>query len=293
MREAARRINIQPRGTLVRGADGQLKRASTERDVADIWAEQKRIQLREAIEEAERKARRAQWRKDLFKKKPAGAPTVKTARSADAKAIEISLRLPKIQLPRADWAQHRSRLKKLPRTVWVIAGVVFMLAFGVYLIPLFTGGAHQHTADRKASSAVSGATTTLPKGTPDYATVLPAGKDIASLGGWSRVSPPDRDPVYAYEDTLDRIHITVTEQPLPANFAANTDQQVAKLAQQSFNATQQLTISGISAYLATSVQGPQSLIFADQNLLVLIKSASQLTPTQWTTYLSSLQFAKS
>jgi hypothetical protein len=48
----------------------------------------------------------------------------------------------------------------------------------------------------------TGATPTLTKGTPEYTTVLPANKNIGELGGWTRVSPPDRNPVFAYIDKI-------------------------------------------------------------------------------------------
>src|SRR4051812_26486041 len=49
----------------------------------------------------------------------------------------------------------------------------------------------------------------------EYQTILPEGKSISDFGGWTRVSPPKTDPVYAYTDEINSTSINVSEQPLP------------------------------------------------------------------------------
>lgn len=122
---------------------------------------------------------------------------------------------------------------------------------------------------------------------PDYPVVLPAKKSAPELGDWKRVSPPDSDPVFAYSDMIDDVSISVSQQPLPASFKNNPDSNVAELAKK-FNANTKLTAGKISFYLGTSAKGPQSVIFAKDSTLVLIKSQKNIPDTSWVRYIQSL-----
>lgn len=127
----------------------------------------------------------------------------------------------------------------------------------------------------------------LEKGTPKFDTILPAGKDINDLGGWTRVSPPNRDPVYAYTDKVGSAKLAVSEQPLPEKLKTNTEAQVSKVAQ-NFNAYDKLTSGNTLAYIGTSEDG-QSIILSKADLLILIKSSSFLSNSEWAEYINSLQ----
>ena len=122
---------------------------------------------------------------------------------------------------------------------------------------------------------------------PKYKTVLPANQSIDKLGGWTRISPPENDPVYAYTDSIGDISINVSEQPLPASFKGNVDTQVAELAKK-FSATAQVTAGDTKVYIGTSAKGPQSVIFTKNNLLILIKSVQKIDDAAWTKYVTSL-----
>ncbi len=140
------------------------------------------------------------------------------------------------------------------------------------------------------SAGSSSSSTVVKRGvsSPDYQTILPAGKTIQELGGWGRISPPHKNPVYAYIDNVSKVQIDVSEQPLPANFQSGTADKVAQLAQ-NFNANEKIAAGGTTIYIGTSSNGPQSVIFSKDNLLVLIKSAATISNSQWATYVNSLQ----
>lgn len=122
---------------------------------------------------------------------------------------------------------------------------------------------------------------------PSFQTVLPSGLSITSLGGWHRVTPPGQDPVFAYSDTIDSVPVSVSEQPLPDAFKRDVPSAVADLAKQ-YNATVKLKADDTVVYVGTSAKGPQSTIFTKHNLLILIKSKSQIDNSSWTDYVSSL-----
>jgi len=122
---------------------------------------------------------------------------------------------------------------------------------------------------------------------PQYKTVLPGGKSISELGGWTRVSPPDKDPVFAYTDKINNVSIGVSQQPLPQSFKTDTASHVTDLAKK-YNATTEITTSDTVAYLGTSTKGPQSVIFTKKGLLILIKSQKKIDNAAWKDYIESL-----
>ena len=122
---------------------------------------------------------------------------------------------------------------------------------------------------------------------PEYATVLPTGKKISELGGWKRISPPEKEPVFAFADKIDGITISVSEQSLPPSFKSDLNNQVAQIAQK-FNATDKIDAGDFTIYVGTSSKGPQSAIFAKNDLLILIKSEKEIKNTSWAAYAKSL-----
>ena len=127
----------------------------------------------------------------------------------------------------------------------------------------------------------------LEKGTPEYDTVLPEGKDINDYGGWTRVSPPNRDPVFAYADKIGAIPINVSQQPLPKDFADQPDQQIQLFAA-GYAANKKLNVDGATAYIGTSAKGPQSVIVVKGELLILIKATAAVPDVEWEKYIQSL-----
>jgi len=123
---------------------------------------------------------------------------------------------------------------------------------------------------------------------PKFSTILPAGKTISSLGGWTLISPSDTAPVYTYTDQVTGIGVNVSEQELPDNFKEDTDQKIENLAL-SFNASQKISVNELVVYIGTSTNGPQSIIFCKNDLLILIKSDAAISNDQWVSYINSLQ----
>ena len=123
---------------------------------------------------------------------------------------------------------------------------------------------------------------------PTYQTVMPNKKSISELGGWKRISPPEKDPVFAYADTIGNVPVSISQQPLPESFKNNTDAQVAELAKK-FNATTKIEAGDTAVYIGTSAKGPQSAILAKADLLIMIKSEKKIANTAWADYAKSLQ----
>jgi hypothetical protein len=122
---------------------------------------------------------------------------------------------------------------------------------------------------------------------PSFQTVLPGTKSINELGGWERISPPEKEPVFAYVDSIGDVPVSISQQPLPAAFRNDTDGQVAELAKK-FNATTKIDAGGTKVYVGTSAKGPQSAILTKNGVLILIKSQSKIDDAAWAEYVKSL-----
>lgn len=120
-----------------------------------------------------------------------------------------------------------------------------------------------------------------------FTPILPEAKAIDQLGGWKRVSPTGKDPVYAYSDTVDGVPITVSEQVIPASFKASVEASVAALAG-GYNAKAEIGTGANTVYIGTSAKGPQSVIFTKSGLLILIKSQKVIQIPSWAKYIGSL-----
>jgi hypothetical protein len=270
---------------LQRSADGRLRSATEEGDIADIWAEQRRIKLAQAIEKDKQKTARGRGWKRLFRSHSKPASTLSHGHE---KEVVVTVTLPKLKFKKPAMPQGLSRaLADVPKhRLYVGGGLLVFFLLLTFVGPFFYG-----THDKGSETKKPTATTTVldSKGQkPSYETILPEGEVIEDLGGWRRISPPDKEPVFAYADTLTGIPITVSEQPLPASFQKDMAGEITKLAEQ-FGANEKITAGDLTAYLGTSIKGPQSIILAKRDLLVLIKSESKISNQEWADYIEALR----
>ena len=166
-----------------------------------------------------------------------------------------------------------SLLHRLPRSkkaIVITISVIIIATAGIWLL------VRQHQAAVNSSAKL-----------PDFQTVLPGTKSISELGGWERISPPEKDPVFAYTDTIGDVPISISQQPLPGSFRNDVNGQVAELAKK-FNATTKIETGDTTVYVGTSAKGPQSAILTKDGLLILIKSQSKIDDAAWAEYVKSL-----
>lgn len=275
MREFKRKKSERQLPRLIRGADGRLRATNaTNDDIGDIWAEQRRIKLQEAIEEDKRRAvkqaaRKARWHKLLKRGARKGGSGSPLPGASGGKTLQrVSLK-------------RRPRLPKIHKKQYLIAGgLAGIVVAGFIGLQILGGDEPQKSTTREVLRADEQA--------PQYKTVLPIGKTVEQLGGWRLVSPPGKPPVFAYVDEIEGVHIRVSQQPLPQSFKEETAAKLAELAEQ-FNAQEKLTAGDTTVYVGTSIKGPQSAVLSKKNLLILISADARLTTKQWTEYIWLLQ----
>ncbi len=168
--------------------------------------------------------------------------------------------------------------------IQLVVVLLVCVALFLWLRPhIFQGRPAEETAETTSAASV-GASGTLEKGTPTYDTLTPDGGEK----DWTRVSPPEHNPVYAFTDTVQGVSIIVSEQPLPDDFKDNTQSKLGEFAT-NYNANRFITVDDTVVYIGTSSKGPQSLIMTKDSLLILIKSTTSLNDEQWTAYIHSLR----
>lgn len=160
--------------------------------------------------------------------------------------------------------------KKQPKTLAVILLVVVLAGT---LIGASIVNRSQASVDRPTLDIVK----KLP-----FKPVLPEGKTVQ----WRKISPPASEPVFAYNDSLADTEIIISQQELPRKL--RDPDNLKDLAEQ-FNATNKLSVSGITTYIGRSAKGPQSVIFAKNDVLVLIKSKDTIKDDAWIRYVSSFK----
>jgi hypothetical protein len=120
----------------------------------------------------------------------------------------------------------------------------------------------------------------------------PAFKTLSPTGS-SGTAPSDmkynaQHKIVTFVDSIGGVDINITEQALPDNFKDNTDDKVKKLAE-GFSANEVLSTANPTAYLGTSVEGPQSVIFHKNGLLIFIKSKNKIDNHDWAEYITNLK----
>lgn len=181
------------------------------------------------------------------------------------------------------------KISKKAFVIFLIISAIIGLAVTIFWYIKLPQDAKNNILNANSSKTTNvDETPVLAKGTPSFSGVLPKDKTITNYGGWTRISPEGTEPVYAYSDSIDGVSINVSQQSLPENFKDDPDTQLGILAQD-FHATQQLHANNFVAYIGTSVDGPQSVIFIKKDVLVMIKSSTIIINSSWINYLNSLE----
>lgn len=184
----------------------------------------------------------------------------------------------------AKFSRLKRKLKKVKKRIWLLIIVIVLAILAGFVL-------YTKTIDETTPDAIDGESevvvdTGADSDQPKYQTITPSGTSVDQFGGWTRVSPINSNPVFAYVDYIGNIPIRVSQQPLPDAFTKeDTKAQIDQLA----IGYEKITAGDISVHIGTNSKGPQSVIFTKNGLLILITSNSKITNNQWASYISSLQ----
>lgn len=196
--------------------------------------------------------------------------------AAEAKKLK-QLQKPQIKRP--------AKLK-FSRAVLLVP--VFVVATGVYAV-IKQRSYNQHAVKSAVSSQAADGGSLPRNQTPEFATLLPKGKTADQLGGFARISPPDKEAVYGFADTYQNYQINVSQQKVPAIFKGNEDAKLEELAK-SYQATSVIQIDDSRVYHGYAQNAKvQSLIFIKNDLLIFIRSPQKLSDEAWASYIISLK----
>jgi hypothetical protein len=192
-------------------------------------------------------------------------------------SISLNLTLPKIRLL-DNKVVKKVRAIRLSNKQWVMVGTACLV------MAVSFGGLKVFGNNKGKGTEVT--TGVLGTSAPEYKPVLPDGSEQGIAD--QQVRYDSEKKVASYADTINGVPITVSQQPLPENFNNDPDEEVKKIAL-NFNATKEIKAGGLTGYLGTSAQGPQSMILKKRSMLIFIFSQKTIPDNDWGIYIASLE----
>ena len=243
-----------------------------DKDIFGVWKKQDTIKQQRKEEEAAAKAAKkaAKQAKKLEKQRAKRQRIV----SGAPKKVELSLTVPTIKPKKFSLPGYRQYKKAY------ISGAI-LVALPIIAISV---GALTSRGDTTATNGqVEGAQTSV-SAQPDFATLKPTTVE-------NQATEPKYDgtkKVASYNDVLDNVPITISQQPLPTGFQSDPTGKVADLAKQ-INANDKISTSDTTAYSGLSAKGPQTIVFTKNDLLVFIYADKKINTLSWSKYIESMR----
>ena len=181
-----------------------------------------------------------------------------------------------------------AQIKRLLKKKRVRVGLLILLILFIGLIAFIKINPFSNNKGSKKEAAPLVTEQDKTAEVPFFETLIPASKSIEQLGGWTRISPQDKNAVFAFIDSIDNNRIVVGQQPLPEDFKEDTESQLESLAK-TYKTSEKTTVNGVTVHFATSAKGPKAVIFVKNGILVNIRSSVTIPQEKWIDYVSSLQ----
>lgn len=191
-----------------------------------------------------------------------------------------------LKLPHKPALSTKNTLKRMLSKKRIVS--VFLVALVAVGVGLYSINARQESSSDEQPGNQPTEAIDVGGKTPEFSTLLPSEKSIETLGGWTRVSPPDRNPVFAFVDTIGSVKITVSQQPLPSGFTNNTDEDIKEIAQEFGAVSRAEANDGTVFFVSNSADGPQSVILKKSGNMILIKSPVKINDNVWSAYIANL-----
>jgi hypothetical protein len=291
---------------LHRGIDGRIKTMAPDdgKDIGDVWAQQERIRLAEAIAED----KKHKDRKDLKRQSGLVGVAKKEAQGVTDKIIlelfgeqglydrsknnrlnnSVSRRLSTLILRLV----KSKSAKVLYTTVGVL--VVLLLANAVYLHHRNShheeyGTKFTNADDLKVGQQSVSPSPAAPIQNHSAIKLLPSGRTIDYFGGWFLSRIPKIGDVYNYKNQIGGVTVVVGQQTLTGKDSTAPD-LVAQEVAHYLNANRTLSAdANTTIYIGTTQQNTQTIVLVKDGVLVLMAAGGNLPDTTWIAYVDSLQ----
>lgn len=188
--------------------------------------------------------------------------------------ISITVQIPPLRRPKTS-AGAKDRMAQPKRGLLLRALVLpaFLLAGSALFYNV------QTNPDQKAPAKP---VVVVERTQPDYRPLLPSAEKA------STTKYDARRNLVTYNTTFSGARITVSQQPLPANFAK--DPEALTKAADSIKATEQIETAKGMLWLATNQEaGNQLALFADDQVLVFVHSESKMDEASWKSFIELLK----
>ena len=119
---------------------------------------------------------------------------------------------------------------------------------------------------------------------PDFGTIKPTTIDNQATD----IKYDGTKKVASFNDVIENVPITVSQQPLPSSFQEDPTAKVAELAKQ-INANDKISTSDVTAYSGISAKGPQTVVFTKNDLLIFIYADKKINTLTWSKYIESMR----
>lgn len=238
-------------------------------DIFGVWKTQKEIKRARKAEEAAKKQAKKQAKlaakAQKQSRKDTGAP----------REIAVTLKVPRVKkIKQAVLKRYNPDHKK----IYIVGGVLMLLP----LLAIGTGTLLQATKQTDKKTEVLGQKTVAAK--PDFSTIKPTTTDNQA----TELRYDTEKKLASYNDVLDNVAITVSQQPLPASFKDSPTTSVENLAKQ-MNANDKISTSDTTAFAGISIKGPQTVVFTKNDLLIFIIADKKIDTLKWSKYIESMQ----
>jgi hypothetical protein len=290
------RVDKKPVIRLVRNKDGRLQAVDDDQNsqLKELWARQSatleitapsmKDDLKTLVKniKAPKTANKINQKNNLKNSKISTNQNIKHTKTTNNTTHTIAITVPSLKVP------SRLSLKILPKK-YIIAGTIALISIAIVLVfwpnnkPADTISSDGGTNNPQVAGDITY------KVNPDYAIMSPDGKGVDDLGGYALITPQNEpNKAYAYADKINGIPIKVSQQKLPDSIKQDA-LKLQDLASQ-FNANDKIEVDDRTAFVGTSVNGPQSVIFAREDIMVLIASDAKIPNQDWVKYLGNLRF---
>lgn len=144
----------------------------------------------------------------------------------------------------------------------------------------------------KASELKKEVTTgTISTEAPEFKSYTPSSKQIEDLGGWRKLTPPNKNskPAYVFLDSLSGVNFRVTQQEIPASIRNDPQKGLGEISQAQTGTRPVPMEDGSTLYISTTDNGSQSMLVIKGEVLISITSSGILSDDQWKQYITELQ----